>query len=139
MVGPFRGFTSFAKKENPDVTTHCFIHRKVLLSKTLGDEMKKVLDDATKMVNFIKQRTVPSRMFKKLCENLDKQHINLLLHIGIPWLSRGRFLNRVSELEGELQDYFQGNVRPGFAECMENEDWLEKVVYLADIFHHMNR
>jgi hypothetical protein len=48
----------------------------VLVSKTLIEEMKKVLDDAAKMVNFIKQRPVQSRMFKKLCENLDKQHIN---------------------------------------------------------------
>jgi hypothetical protein len=37
------------KKENSDVvTTHCFIHREVLISKTLGGEMKKVLDDSTK-------------------------------------------------------------------------------------------
>jgi hypothetical protein len=60
----------------------------MLMSKTLGDEVKKVLDDATKMVNFIKQRPVHSRMFKKLCENLDKEHINLLLHREIRWLSR---------------------------------------------------
>jgi hypothetical protein len=37
--------------------------------------MKKVLGDATKMVNFIKQRPVHSRTFRKLCENPDKQHI----------------------------------------------------------------
>jgi hypothetical protein len=37
------------KKENPDVVTaHCFIHREVLVSKTLGGEIKKVLDDAIK-------------------------------------------------------------------------------------------
>jgi hypothetical protein len=39
----------------------------LLVSKTLGDEIKKVLDDTTKMVNFIKQRPVHSRMFKKNC------------------------------------------------------------------------
>jgi uncharacterized protein YlaI len=54
----------------------------VLVSKTLGDEMKKILDDATKNVKFIKQRPVHSRMFKN-CENLDKQHIDLLLHTEI--------------------------------------------------------
>jgi hypothetical protein len=35
MVGSIRGFTSPVKKENPDVTTYCFIHREVLVSKTL--------------------------------------------------------------------------------------------------------
>jgi hypothetical protein len=44
----------------------------VLVSKTLGDKMKKVLDVATKMINVIKQIPIHSRMFKKLCENLEK-------------------------------------------------------------------
>jgi hypothetical protein len=66
----------------------------MLVSKTLGDEM----DNATKMVNFIKQRTVHSRIFKKLCENLDKQHVNVLLHTEMQCLSRARVLNRVFEL-----------------------------------------
>jgi hypothetical protein len=54
-------------------------------------------------------------MFKNLCENLNKMHINPLLHIETWWLGRGRVLKRVSELKGELQDYFQENSRPYFA------------------------
>jgi hypothetical protein len=42
------------KNEYPDVTKHCFIHKEMLVSKTLGGEVEKVLDDGTKMVNFIK-------------------------------------------------------------------------------------
>jgi hypothetical protein len=95
----------------------------VLASQALGDGMKNVLGDATKMVNFIKQRPMHSTMSKKLCENLDKEHINLLVHAEIQWLSRGRVLSRVFELEGELQEYFQEN-RPDFAECCEDEEWL---------------
>jgi hypothetical protein len=78
-------------------------------------------------------------MFKKLCENLDNQHIDLLLHTEIRWLSRGSVLNRVFELKGELQDYFQENSRPNFAKCFEDEEWLEKLTYLADTFYHMNQ
>jgi hypothetical protein len=41
MVGSITGFTSFLKKEDPDtVTTQCLIHKELLVSKTLGDEMK---------------------------------------------------------------------------------------------------
>ena len=61
------------------------------------------------MVNFIRQRSVHSRMFKRLCENLDKEHINLFLHTDIWWLSRRRVLNRMFELKDELQEYFQEN------------------------------
>jgi hypothetical protein len=39
-----------------------------------------------------------------------------------------------------LQYYFQENIRPDFAKCFEEEEeWLEKLAYLADIFHHMNQ
>jgi hypothetical protein len=140
MVGSIRGFASLAKKENPDVVTiHCFIHREMLVLKTLGDDLKKVLNDTTKMVNFIKQRPIHSRMFKKLCENLDTQHVHLLLHTEIRWLSRGRVISRVFELKGELQHYLQENSKPDFAKCFEDKEWLEKLTYLADIFHHMNQ
>jgi hypothetical protein len=78
-------------------------------------------------------------MFKKLCVNLDKHHINLLLHVDIRWLNRGRVLNRLFELKGQLQDYFQENSSPDIASCFEDEEWLEKLANLADIFHHMNK
>jgi hypothetical protein len=56
----------------------------MLVSITFGDNMKKVLDDSAKMVNFIKQRPLHSRMLKNLCENLDRLHINHLLHTERP-------------------------------------------------------
>jgi hypothetical protein len=73
IIGSMRGFTCMVKKEIPGVVkTHCFLHGEMLVSAALGDGMEKVLDDATEMVNFIKQRPVHSRMFRKLCENLNK-------------------------------------------------------------------
>ncbi|XP_068115889.1 zinc finger BED domain-containing protein 5-like [Hyperolius riggenbachi] len=139
MVGSMRGFASLVRKENLSVvTTHCFLHREVLVSKSLGEEMKKVLDDVTKMVNFIKQRPLHSRMFKKLCEDMDKEHVNLLLHTEIRWLSRGRVLNRVFELKSELQEYFQQISNAHFSGCFEDGEWLQKLAYLADIFQHLN-
>lgn len=95
----------------------------MLISKSLGAELKIFFDDATKMVNFIKQRPVHSRMFKKLCENLDKDKV----------------LTRVFELNDELQEYFQGNNKPDFAKCFEDEKWLQRLAYMADMFHHLNQ
>jgi hypothetical protein len=115
MVGSTRGFASFVENKILTLSQHTvlFIER-CWFKKFFGDEMTKVLDDATKMVKFIKQRPVHSKMFKKLSEYLNKQHINLLLHTEIRWLSRGRALIRVSELKGEMQDYFQVNRGPEF-------------------------
>jgi hypothetical protein len=42
-------------------------------------------------------------------------------------------------LKGELQDYFQENSRADFAKCLQDEEQLQKLAYLAAIFHHMNQ
>ena len=140
MVGSMKGFASLVKQENPNIiSTHCFLHREVLISKSPGDDLKKVFDDVIKMVNFIKQRPVHSRMFRRLCENLDTEHINLLQHTEIRWLSRGRVLDRMFELKDELHKYLQETNQQDFAKCFEDEHWLQKLSYLADIFYHMNQ
>jgi hypothetical protein len=67
-----------------------------------------------------------SRIFKMLCGNLEKQHINLLLHTEPGDLAG-------EGLKGELQVYFQER-RTYFAKCFEDEEWLGNLAYLADIF-----
>ena len=52
---------------------------------------------------------------------------------------RGRVLNRMFELKHELQEYFQENKNQDFANCYEDEKCLQRLAYLADMFHHMNR
>jgi hypothetical protein len=36
-----------------------------------------------------------------------------------------------------LQGYFQENKGPDFAECFEDDERLQKLANLSDIFHHM--
>ena len=92
MVGSIKDFVSLVNQGNSDfISTHCFLHREMLLSKSLGDELKKIFDDAIKVVNFIEQRSVHSRMFTRIRENLDKERINLLLYTEIRWLREEEF------------------------------------------------
>jgi hypothetical protein len=96
------------------------------------------LDNATKIINFIKHQFTPDCL-KKLCENLDIQPISLLLHTDIWWLSRQRVLSRLFKLKGKFQDYSQENSKPEFAKCFDDEEWLEKLAYSADNFYYMNQ
>jgi hypothetical protein len=74
MIGSIKGFVTLVKEENHDiVTTHCFLHREVLVSKTTGDDLKQVLDVAVSIANFTKQRLLISRIFAKLCESMQKK------------------------------------------------------------------
>ena len=68
MTGKYEGFITRALKENPSViTTHCFLHREVLVAKTCNEELIAVLNQAAKMVNFIKSI---ENVFQKMCQRL---------------------------------------------------------------------
>lgn len=43
------------------------------------------------------------------------------------------------ELKDEWQKYFQVTNNQDFVKCFEDEHWLQRLSYLADIFHHMNQ
>ncbi|KAK8372109.1 hypothetical protein O3P69_016155, partial [Scylla paramamosain] len=51
-----------------------------LVAKTIGNDLKSVLEKVVKMVNFIKSRPLKTRLFAKLCEEVEAKHVNLLLH-----------------------------------------------------------
>ncbi len=81
MIGSVQGFVSHVKERNHEViTTQCFLHREVVVSETIGDDSKQVLDITVNMVRFTKQRPLKSHMFARLCENMQKDHVTLLLH-----------------------------------------------------------
>ena len=139
MIGSVKGFVSLAKQKNPNLmTTHCFIHREALVSKTLKDELKLVLDQVVKMVNYIKSRPLKSRLFKQLCIAMESKHLSLILHTEVRWLSRGKVLTRVYELREEMLAFFTNEKLSDFCDCLNNEFWCAQLAYLADIFQHLN-
>jgi len=77
---------------------HCNIHREALVSKSLLDDFKSVLNMSVKIVNFIKARPLQSRLFEKLCEEMDSIHKSLLLHTEVRWLSRVKVFTKFVEL-----------------------------------------
>lgn len=85
--------------------THCNLHREVLVSKSLPESLKTVLDKAVKVVNYIKTRPLQTRLFQKLCEEMGSLHKSLLLHTEVRWLSRGKVLTRLVELRNEVTIY----------------------------------
>ena len=81
MLGWHSGFqTSLKRKAPTSKGVHCMLHRQVLASKTLPNTLQKVLDEVIQIVNFIKAGALNSWLFKKLCMDLDSEHLVLLYH-----------------------------------------------------------
>ncbi|XP_063600317.1 zinc finger BED domain-containing protein 5-like [Penaeus indicus] len=90
------------------------------------------------MVNFIKARPLKCRLFEKICLEMGADHVSLLLHTDVRWLSRGRVLNRVLELKEQLIAFFTSEKQDTFYKLLQNYDWCLKLSYLADIFNKLN-
>ena len=136
MIGSLKGFVSLVKQKNPSViTTHCFLHRDPLIGKTIGVDLKMVLDQAVKIVNYV---TTQITYFAKLCKSMVSAQINLIQHTEVRWLTRGNVLSRIYELREEMLIFFIQDDRMEYSSSLSNESWCSKLAYLADIFQHFN-
>ncbi|XP_040275720.1 protein ZBED8-like [Bufo bufo] len=81
MLGCRSGFQRVVLNESPKVIgTHCMIHRQILATKTLPQNLQEVMKSVISCVNFVKASSLNSRLFSQLCNELDATHNALLFH-----------------------------------------------------------
>ena len=87
------GFLTLVKQKNPNVIgTRYIIHREALTSRTMSLSLKQALDWAIKVINYIKTSTLNSRLFRKLCKDMDAEYDSLFYHTSAYWLSKSNML-----------------------------------------------
>lgn len=136
MIGCKSGFQALVKKENQNgVFLHCMLHRQALAVKTMPDGLLSVMTQVIKMINFVKNSALKSRLFSQLCEENQAQFSRLLYYSEVRWLTRGASLKRVYDLKDELAQF-----------CEEHKHTTNvfeqngcKLAYLVDIYDRMNR
>ena len=68
---------------------------------------------------------------------MGSDHIQLLLHTEVRWLSRGRMLSRLFELHSEVQ-LFLGETNFELKDKLTDNLWITTLAYLSDIFNRRN-
>ena len=80
------------------------IHREALAAKTLPICLNIVLQDAVKIVNFVKNSALNTSLFRNICLEMDAVQKNLLYHTEVRWLSKGNVLKRILDLKDEITE-----------------------------------
>lgn len=92
MVGKTAGIISRIKDVAKNCSNnYCILHRQALAIKKMPIPLKNVLDEAVKIINFVKSRLLNTKLFTILCEDMGDIHKALLYHIEVRWLFEGKY------------------------------------------------
>ena len=128
MVGKHKGFLARVSQIASHINfTYCIIHRENLATKAPDQQLKCVLDSAAKIVNYIKSRSLQTRLFTIFCDEMGSEH-KTLLYSEVRWLSRGKVLTRLYELRNEAY-FFLTERRHKLTANLTDPDLLTKLLY----------
>lgn len=86
------------------IIVHCVIHKENLVAKNISPVLNEVLHTVIKCVNAIKA-SAKCELFKLFCEQQNEDHVRLLLHTEVRWLSKSNCLKRFMQLFDTLSDF----------------------------------
>ncbi|GFS77856.1 retrovirus-related Pol polyprotein from transposon 412 [Trichonephila clavipes] len=137
MMGKKNGCLKLMKDTNPEmILVHCVIYRQNLVAKNISPVLNEVLRTVIKCVNVIKASAKCERLFQLFYEEQNEDHVRLLLHTEVRWLSKGNCLKRFMELFDTLSDFL--NDKPEMKPLL-TIDGKAFVCYLSDIFEKLNK
>ena len=104
----------------------------------MPEELKQTLDSAIKILNYIKASALNSRLFRRLCQDMESEHQNLVYHTSVRWLSKGNMLNRLVLLLQEVIEFLEIQKKRELKSIITDSIFQKRLAYLADIFGHLN-
>ncbi|XP_023213182.1 SCAN domain-containing protein 3-like [Centruroides sculpturatus] len=136
MMGKKNGCLQLMKADNPEmILIHCVIHKENLVAKNVSPILNEVLNAVIKCINSIKASAKTERLFKLFCEEQNEDHVRLLLHTEVRWLSKGNCLKRFIELFDSLEKFL---IDKPEMKLLLTTNGKAYVSYLADIFEKLN-
>ena len=140
MIGANSGLFSPIKQKHPTIQgTHCMIHKAALVSKTIPKRLYEHLSVVIKVINYVKSLALNTRLFNKLCKDMDASHTALLYHTQVCWLSKKNMLSCFFELREEVKLFLVAKQKNDLLLAFGGDKYSTYLAYLADIFKTLNQ
>nr|XP_039272297.1 protein ZBED8-like [Styela clava] len=137
MIGAKSGLVSLIKQRNPEIQgTHCMIHKAALVSKTIPKRLHEHLSVVIKLVNYVKSSALSTRLFRKLCKDMDADHTTLLYHTQVRWLSKGNMLSRIFELKEEVKLFLVAQQKDDLLLAFSEDGFATYLAFLPTYSKH---
>ncbi|KRZ76289.1 Zinc finger BED domain-containing protein 5, partial [Trichinella papuae] len=114
------------------------LFEQALVAKTVPDDLREDLNFAVEVVNYVKCSALNTRLFAALCESLNADHMVLLYHTEVCWLSKGNMLCQIYELKEAVAELLEQRGRRTMCRAFKSEHFQFSLAYLADIFEALN-
>ncbi|XP_013776298.1 SCAN domain-containing protein 3-like, partial [Limulus polyphemus] len=125
MTGRIVGFQVKLKSANnePTTFTHCMTHRETLLAKKISADLNMVLQDAVKVINFIKSCALNSRL---LFQHIFTANRSAMAVKETSFETALRVKNEMVCLKNHFREYFRPEL-----------DWIQKpfIVEMKQVKH----
>jgi hypothetical protein len=104
------------------------LYKQAFACISMSEELKTVFQ-AVVRVNYVKKSPLTGRLFAKLCDDMETEHMAPLYYCEICWLSRATVLQSVLVLEDEIGNFMHDDV-------FYIVDFIQKLNHLVDIFEN---
>ncbi|XP_071041770.1 protein FAM200C-like [Parasteatoda tepidariorum] len=110
-------------------------HGKLGIARKILPVLNEVLHSVIKCINDIKANAKCELLFKLFCEEQNADHVRLLLHTEVRWLSKGNCLKRFMELFDILSDFLSDKPKMKYLSTIDDKAFVS---YSVDIFEKLN-
>ncbi|KAF2346245.1 hypothetical protein FHG87_023000 [Trinorchestia longiramus] len=138
MIGSRSGFVKLVKEKSWCNWDSLCYPQTIISKQNSAGNLRSLLNLAIKVVNFVKNSSLNSRLFAALCSYLGTDYKTLLFHIEVRWLSKGNMLSRLYKLRDEVEIFLQKQKQDKLYETFREEDFQLSLAYLVDFFEAIN-
>ena len=131
LTDKHNGFITLFKEsvDHEILSYHCLIHQQQLCAQKLN--MKHLMTDLVKAVNFIRSRGLNHREFKAFLDEVGSEYEDVVYISKVRWLSKAATLKRFQLLLPEIKVFLEEKKQN--VDFLENEEWLNDLSFFVDI------